>query len=74
MSWTSVELEYVCPFCNNVVVTNTNTFITDIGDGIGHYLVDEYCTVCNASMALPGSMVITRVSIPVRDNFGASIF
>ena len=74
MAYTSVEFECICPFCNEVVITNRNAYISDMGDDIWYYVIEEYCTACNAGMAFSKTMDVAKVSIPVRDNFGASIF
>jgi len=74
MSWTSIEFECVCPFCNEAIIVDRNAYISDIGDDIWYYVIEEYCTACNASMALSKTMDVAKVSIPVRDNFGTSIF
>ena len=75
MPWADIEIEYTCPVCKDVCVEydsilSNNSIMKDIESVMG----TRYCLVCDAYIEQADSMVVTRMAIPLIDNFGASIF
>ena len=74
MSWTRIEIEYTCPLCDNVHILSTSVIVYNIGDDVPKISEHQHCTKCNVSFGISEGMDISKLTIPVRDNFGASIF
>jgi transcription elongation factor Elf1 len=74
MAWVRIEFEYTCPICGDVQFDTISAYINDLGRDISKNVAKGYCTACNACMEYSDMLDISKITIPVRDNFGASIF
>jgi len=74
MAWVTIEVEYVCQFCGDVHIDNPNKLIREIGTDVSKCRDVRCCSQCDACFGVFDGMDIAKISIPVRDNFGASIF
>jgi hypothetical protein len=69
-----IEIEYVCPLCGAVSIEPNYVLVRDSKDDIHNHIEvhPRYCISCEASfLSLP--MDVARVSVPEKNNFGASL-